>query len=119
MDFRYLFSLLSPGQLEFIFRSLALMAGSTFSPGWQIFREAIAPWIDVRTLAHSDRPVMEIIDFYYRMQANRDLLLSTLMPKLFLCMAISLVFILVCNKIGQLAARYVVNKRMNNSLTSA
>ncbi len=112
MGFRFIFSSLSPGQLEFLFRALAMMAGSSISPGWHLFREAVRPWIDVQMLARSDNPVLEILQFYHRLQLDRELLISSLMPKLFLCLAISLTFIFICNKIGQLAARYVINKRL-------
>lgn len=108
MVMRSIFSALSPGQLEFLFRTMAVFVGSFFSPVWRIFREAVEPWIDVRALAHSDRPILEIIDFYHRMQMNRELLTTTLLPKLFLCLVLSLAFLFICNKLGQLAARYVV-----------
>jgi hypothetical protein len=112
MLLRSLLGSLSATQLEWLLRSLAILVGSWFSPSWALFRETITPWIDIDQVAQSETMLFEILDFYARLQAHRDLVVHTLLPKLALCLFVSLGFLYLCNKTGQWMARYLIQKHL-------
>lgn len=100
---------LSQQQLEWLGRTMAVSAGSLFSPSWYLLRSTLSQYVDVNQLLAAGVSPQMLMSFSMQLRAHgSDEILFALMPSLAGCLVVSLAFIFACSRVGQLAARALV-----------
>ncbi len=107
---------LSPGMIDTICRTIAVVLGSNLSPASALFKETLSPWLDMQALSQPDQALIAMLAFYQQLQTHREIIIEETLPQLFLCLVLSLGFLYVCNQIGHHAAKYLIKRYFSNLL---